>query len=878
MKKFLFFILIFFSAFIAKADHLKGGFFTYEYLGPGSGPNTLKYHITLTVYMVCNPKPEQIGGAINFSFYNADTRQFYKDVAVPITQQYELKRSHNDPCIIGDQSVCYYIVVYDLPGIDLPVNQNGYTVAYQRCCRIININNIQAPSNNVGNTYAIAIPGKGAGQNAEQNKSAEFLVNDTAVVCGGNYFQLGFQASDRDGDSLSYSFCNAWTGGTQNDPAPGTATAPLAYIPVQYTSIPYASGYSGTTPLGSKVTIDPGTGIISGIAPSQQGEYVVTVCVTEYRNGVAIAYNRKELHITVKDCNPIRATLNPQYVNCGNFTFTFSNNTPTGVQNSFWDFGVPGDPNNNSTLTKPTFTYPDTGTFVLKLVVNRNLSCPDSTTAPVKVYPGFFPNFTYNGICVNKPTHFLDSTRTVYGFVNTWNWNFGDPTSQTNTSPLQNPFYTYAQSGTYHVQFIVGNNKGCIDTVHKDITILDKPPLSVAFNDTLICRGDNVQLHAIGNGNFSWTPTSNITNANTPDPTVSPASTQTYSVQLDDNGCINNDTVRVRVVTVVSLQAKADTTICLTDSLQLFAVSDGLRFQWSPSADFSDPNAQNPFVHPQNTSNKYTVTAIIGSCNTTSSVTVKTVPYPIADAGSDTTICYSASAQLHGKIAGSSFSWSPTNTLTNFNTLDPIATPVRDTSLYVLTVRDTIGCPKPGFDTVLVVRLPKIYPFAGKDTSVIAGQPLQFNATGGTSYNWIPSIGLNNPNIHNPIGRYDGSFEYITYRVIVKDIAGCADSAFIKVHIFKTEPRVFVPTAFTPNGDGKNDVFRPIAVGIDKILYFRVFNRWGQLVFETTENGKGWDGKINGKEQATGVFVWLVKAVDYLGNDFFAKGTTTLIR
>ncbi|MER3463364.1 MAG: PKD domain-containing protein, partial [Chitinophagaceae bacterium] len=70
----------------------------------------------------------------------------------------------------------------------------------------------------------------------------------------------------------------------------------------------------------------------------------------------------------------------------------------------------------------------------------------------------------------------------------------------------------------------------------------------------------------------------------------------------------------------------------------------------------------------------------------------------------------------------------------------------------------------------------------------------------------------------------------MTYRVIVRDSAGCADSAFITVRIFKTVPKVFVPSAFTPNGDNKNDIFRPIAVGIDKILYFRVFNRWGQLV------------------------------------------------
>ena len=79
--------------------------------------------------------------------------------------------------------------------------------------------------------------------------------------------------------------------------------------------------------------------------------------------------------------------------------------------------------------------------------------------------------------------------------------------------------------------------------------------------------------------------------------------------------------------------------------------------------------------------------------------------------------------------------------------------------------------------------------------------------------------------------------------------ANCVDSAYVSVKIFKTNPQVFVPTAFTPDGDGRNDIFRPIAVGITRIEYFRVFNRWGEQVFATTSNGKGWDGKIGGKDQ-----------------------------
>lgn len=179
---------------------------------------------------------------------------------------------------------------------------------------------------------------------------------------------------------------------------------------------------------------------------------------------------------------------------------------------------------------------------------------------------------------------------------------------------------------------------------------------------------------------------------------------------------------------------------------------------------------------------------------------------------------------------------------------------------------------------MLVTVLPKIIPFAGRDTAVIIGQPLQFNAEGGVSYLWTPSTGLSNPTIANPIGIYDGSFDNIRYRVDVFNAAGCSDSAFVNVKIFKTAPSIFVPTAFTPNNDGLNDVIRPIAVGMKEIKYFRIYNRWGQMVFHTTTNGQGWDGRINGSPQATNVFVWMVSATDYLGNPYFQKGTVTLIR
>ena len=399
----------------------------------------------------------------------------------------------------------------------------------------------------------------------------------------------------------------------------------------------------------------------------------------------------------------------------------------------------------------------------------------------------------------------------------------------------------------------------------------------MAFRDTLICVNDKVQLSAkaAGGGVFSWTPTSNIINSNTTSPTVSPLATTTYHVLLDDNGCLNQDSVTVRVTDKVFLQAMNDTIICAGDPIQLKLKSDGFSYSWtniSPeSAALPNPTTVTA------TSTVYEVTAFIGSCFAKDQVTVTTVPYPSVNAGRDTVICYSTKAQLSAASDGSSFSWSNASTLSRSTVTNPIATP-KQTTAYILTAYDTKGCPKPSFDTVLVTVLPPIKPFAGRDTAVVIDQPVQLNATGGIAYEWLPSTGLSANNIPNPVALYNSPAEGIEYKVRILNEAGCADSAYINVKVFATKPLIFVPNAFTPNGDGKNDKVRPIAAGMLKIEYFSIYNRWGQLVFSTQVNGHGWDGSIGGKIQTTGVYTWAVKAVDYNGKPYFQNGLVTLIR
>jgi gliding motility-associated-like protein len=146
--------------------------------------------------------------------------------------------------------------------------------------------------------------------------------------------------------------------------------------------------------------------------------------------------------------------------------------------------------------------------------------------------------------------------------------------------------------------------------------------------------------------------------------------------------------------------------------------------------------------------------------------------------------------------------------------------------------------------------------------------------SGASIYQWLPAQGLNNANIANPIATLNAD---LTYTLKLSTPEGCEGFDQVTVKVFM-EPEIYVPTGFTPDGNGKNDILRAIPVGIKKFNYFRVFNRWGEMVFSTSDERSGWDGKVGGKEQATEVFVWIAEGIDYKGNKIFRRGTTTLIR
>jgi gliding motility-associated-like protein len=344
----------------------------------------------------------------------------------------------------------------------------------------------------------------------------------------------------------------------------------------------------------------------------------------------------------------------------------------------------------------------------------------------------------------------------------------------------------------------------------------------------------------------------------------------------DANGCTANQTATVPLNNNLFVDAGPDKTICEGKSAGLAGQTNGLSNSWSPALGLSDPSVLNPVASPATTT-QYTLTVSDGVCDASASMNIFVNPAPIANAGNNISTCYGKSVQLTG--SGGACTWSPAQGLDDPASYTPVVTMPKETITYRLVVRDGNGCSSLAPAEVTVTVTPPAKVFIGNDTSVLIGQPLQLNAedvnnSGFNSYSWTPEAGLSNPFVRDPVA-HPG--ENIIYRVAASTPDGCVgiDSIAVKVYLVSD---IFVPGAFTPNGDGHNDVLKPIAIGIRDFKLLAVYNRWGQIVFQTNDPERGWDGTINGQSQGSGTFVWMAWGVDYSGRVVHRRGTVVLVR
>ncbi|MEI7471654.1 MAG: T9SS type B sorting domain-containing protein [Chitinophagaceae bacterium] len=346
----------------------------------------------------------------------------------------------------------------------------------------------------------------------------------------------------------------------------------------------------------------------------------------------------------------------------------------------------------------------------------------------------------------------------------------------------------------------------------------------------------------------------------------------------DNNGCTQTTSINVMMVDNMYLNAGADTNVCIGSAvtLQPRTNTETSIFTWTPTNTLSNGTIKNPIATPTDTTTYY-LDASWGLCSRKDTIIVNVLHKPVAHAGNDTMICFQTTVLLNGTATNTSgpvtYAWTPASMVVNGAVANTIGRP-DSTQLFTVTVKDNYGCNFTVSDDKLVIMQPPVPAYAGNDTNAVYGVPHQLFSSGGVSYLWSPASPLNNPFAQNPLATLTND---TYFNVQVTDIAGCIgnDGVFVKVY---RGPTYYLPNAFSPNGDGLNDIFRPIPVGIKSTEYFRVFNRYGQMVFETTQWLKGWDGTFMGKKQPIDAYVWMIKGLSRDGKTVEMKGQVMIVQ
>lgn len=543
MRKLLIVILLFLSNSLF-ASHIVGGDISYLCLGNNT------YEFTVNIYRDCLPQSQGGGspGALAddefgfFSIYRGNN--FYLIDSIFASNKFTVPVNFSNDCINNFPATCISQLQFKFVKV-LPASTQAYTLIYQRCCRNNSVNNLINPGG-TGATFSCEIPPNIC------NNSAKYKNYPPQIICANNPFIYDNGAVDADGDSLSYEFCAALDGADEQDPKPKVTSPNLPFVP----SVNYRTPFSSLNPLGGnpQLSINPITGLITG-TPNIQGRFVVTICCNEWRNGVIINTIKRDFQFVVTDCSKAVIANIPQYsefpntyiVSCKTKTVKFDNISIGGFK-YFWDFGVNGITTDTSSAFSPTYTYTDTGTYVVKLLVNEGSSCPDTISRIVKVYPSFNTDFDYAGLlCPLSPINFTDKSSSTLDPVNFWKWNFDDGTIDN----VQNPQHFFPNLGkNFNVTLIAGNKYGCRDTMKKELLI---PKVTVfAGNDTVIVKNTPLQLNGTGASSYVWSPTAKLDNPFIYNPIFISSDTGTFEhilVGTTNNGCVGKDTINITVAT-----------------------------------------------------------------------------------------------------------------------------------------------------------------------------------------------------------------------------------------------------------------------------------------------------------------------------------------
>jgi gliding motility-associated-like protein len=578
--------------------------------------------------------------------------------------------------------------------------------------------------------------------------------------------------------------------------------------------------------------------------------------------------------------------------------FTASDFTTQGSSLTYnWDYkdGSTDVGNNKS------HTYASAGSYTVKLYYTEKASgCNDSIIQLVTVqdYPkaGFYTNAdTLKVLCENQAVTFKDTSKVgLYSrpLTNQWNIDSGIKLF----SNLDSMTYAFSK-GSHTVKLTSTTSNGCADdTTRSFLVIGPKGDFTLANNN--ICKGDTIGFiikDTSDVGSYTWdfgdgTNKSNVSpvkhqyNYLPPGPPLGQgiAKLIVYG-QGGVCGVSTSKPINIRYVKADFTRSAndKDTTVCLGNA---FTITDSSKnadvYSWNLGDGILSSSKVATFNHLYTSIGKYDITLAVkntqyGCVDTmVKKVIVNTVP--VVKAVGDS-VCRDAQAQLtvSNYNAAYTYSWTDTAGLSNPNKYDPFLKGITTKDYYVTATIPSTGCSTKDTATIFVVQ--PLIPIH-LDTSIVIGQFVTLpvnNQNGLVNFNWTPTTGLSCLSCSNPVVQ---PLDDILYSALMSDILGCftATSTF-KIHIF---PETFVklPTTFTPNGDGVNDVIYVEGWGLKDLLTFEIYNRWGELVFKTSELTEGWDGYYNGMLQNNDIYVYKVSAQTFRNTEILYEGHINLMR
>lgn len=568
---------------------------------------------------------------------------------------------------------------------------------------------------------------------------------------------------------------------------------------------------------------------------------------------------------------PPVAAFTPSATNvCIGQTVNFTDNSTGGPTSWSWLFPS-GTPPTASTQNVTGVTWSTAGTYTVQLTAT-NGSGSSTTTQVITVNPP--PTVTASGnptnICVGQSTTLTGSGATTYV------WNPGNISgSPVNVTPAATTTYT-----------VVGTDaNGCTNTSGVTITVVPcaTPNVNFIASDTVLCVGDCINFMDNTTNNpttWSWTFSGAATaTSNQQNPVNicynSPGSFAVTLIAMNSSGSGSlTKTTYITVNPIPVANAGSGVNLCTGQSTTLNG-SGGATYLWLPV----NVAAQTVTVTPLATTTYTLVATDLAGCSDTAQVTVNVAPCTVPTAvfaASQTSFCSGTCIDFTDNSSGTPTGWSwqfPGATPATSTQQNPTSICYNTPGTYTVTliVNNAFGADTS--TTVVTAGTPPNIN-AGSAVSIAIGNQTILTATGGTgTYSWSPTTGLGSPNSASTTASPTVT---TTYTVNFTDANGCTDSDTVTVQVIEAY-ELFIPTAFSPNGDGTNDMLFVYGAGIKK-MEFVVFDRFGEKVFESTSVNDGWDGTLRGKPMNTGIYSYYCSIEYFDGNTEKLKGDITLVR